>query len=300
MNQDNWVSDFSGSDKEFGENASIIDLDQNTKHHIVFVQEEIKLETAVNFSQYVYDKRLITIIGELHGTTFPCEGNSTTIEDYVNDVVNSNDESKILLEYNRNDDPMSTSSIVINNVYNTLKKNNRINHIIPFDERNFFLTPQYHFALYSQDLRVSSHNILSFSQKEIFDRYVTPYYVNNNAFNIDPNEYPPEAYSFFVNTYLPDIDNNFKYLLVNDLPRWDKDKKPLVTKLKNIWKKVTDFYILRELFKNDGTTEIIIILGDSHRVNIQSVMESANFKKLKKISGSKENCVSLFQTYKFN
>jgi hypothetical protein len=71
------------------------------------------------------------------------------------------------------------------------------------------------------------------------------------------------------------------------------------------WGKVMDFFIFREIFKNDHTTEYIIVVGINHLLNIKSVL-GIDTKEQSALGIDTEeqsallNCVNTLDTYIIN
>ena len=69
--------------------------------------------------------------------------------------------------------------------------------------------------------------------------------------------------------------------------------------LKDNWKEVVDFYILRELLKEGETDEYVLVVGDMHYAHIQKSLDllttTIGPNQTHKGAG---DCVKLFITYR--
>src|SRR6056300_651623 len=111
-----------------------LDFEEKTKKTIVAIDTKDQLNSAVAFAQYLFkDIHLITIIAEKHTKTFSCEEPSITIAEYCKRKILDNPNCKILLEYNKDNDPLTIGSHSIRSVFTELKRLNKTNHIIPID-----------------------------------------------------------------------------------------------------------------------------------------------------------------------
>ena len=264
---------------------------------IVFFQGNNYLDSAIKFSQYIYDNRkLVTIIGEDHNLTFTCNQNPMSIAEYVKKIVMKNKNSKVLLEYNEGNNPLLINSSAISSTYKMLLKNNKSNHILPYDNRSYMLHPDNQNYLYTR-------NLTSLSPPSIRLKYIAPFMdrvdidtpLFPNPFKITGN-YPPSVVKYLFDIYLPSIKSNFVY--IEKMLRAHNIKYNNITRLlRETWKKIADFYILAEIFREDTINEIIIIAGDVHQKHLHEILNKSLI--LTNQIGSPTNCIKLFETYTF-
>jgi hypothetical protein len=268
------------------------DLEKRTGKDVIFVETNFQLESTTSFSQYIFkDIRLITLVSELHDQHFSCKDPSLTIDQYCKMAVMRNTKCKIMLEYNQGDDPTRIGSHAVRSTYDTLKKAGKDNQIIPFDSRMFFLTPRG-----QNDLYGSGFSYYDTPQK-IEDMFIKPFY---EKWNNDPalfslhGDYDKNICEYLVNSYFTDIKHSFEHATSSLKTKSPQEVNKI---LKDSWKKVADFFILRDILKNDTTDEYIVVLGDSHRKNIQQILSNSFTTQLNNKTGKQGDCINLFQTY---
>lgn len=284
-------------DKEVDENWYVlkeVDFEEKTGKTLVAIETKEQLESAVAFVQYLFkDIHLITIIAEKHTNTFLCEKPSMTIAEYCKKKILDNSNCKILLEYNKKNDPLTIGSHSINSVFTELKSINKIDHIIPIDIRADFITSNLQNVLYDND-----NNFNMYTYKEIGEKFIDPFFKNQKLFDLEqPMLYDEKIKKFMFTDYFQDIVNSFYYTAA--MLRNQEDRKIIKLILKDIWKKVMDYFILGYILKNDDIDEYIIIVGDAHYNNIKTVLYGDIFTQLNEQNGKKSSdCVKLFQTLK--
>lgn len=271
-----------------------LELQKRVGKQLLFVETDNQLESSVSFSQYIFSNmRLITLIGERHDKAFGCNSNGIPISEYCNNSVTRNPKCIVMLEYNSVDDPLRIGSEAIRTTYNTLNKAGKTNQIIPFDTRSFFLSSRG-----QNDLYGDGYNAYNTTEK-IGNAFIEPFYQkqreNPKLFNLEGN-YDKSAKKYLLHTYYPDLQKTFEYIAISLNKGNPKDINQM---LKDAWKKVADYFILRTILKNDDVDEYIIVVGDSHRINLQAVFTFPFFTQLNNQHGSSGNCVRLYQTYKF-
>lgn len=260
--------------------------------HVILVESKIQLNSAVAFSQYIYqDRILLTLIGEQHEHSWKCSHPSISVADYCEQAVKRNPRCKVLLEYNKGDDPLGIGSEAVRGVYASLNRIERVDAIIPFDVRAFFLGIQGQGDLYSGGF--GKYN----EWEEIRQTFIEPYFQkqrdNPTLFSLSP-EYPKKASDYLINLYVPDLTKTF-----HNIAGMFSNRSPqeVHLALKHAWKKVVDFYILRDILeKNDDVDEYIIILGNEHYLNLNIVLPGLA-SPLNKQEGSPDKCVNLYQSY---
>jgi len=270
-----------------------IENEKKIGNHILFVQSDIKLNSATSFAQYIFgQERLITLIGELHNHSWQCDKPSLSIAEYCEKALKHNSMCKILLEYNKGDFPKKIGSEAIRDVYIVAEKMGMENNIIPFDNRAFFLTFRGQGELYSD--RYYNYK----TWEEIGNTFIEPFYKRwrekPDLFKVGDN-YPVKIKNYLENQYVSDMDITFRTIagMLGKYPNEEIHKA-----LKDAWKKVADFFILRILLRNDSVNEYIVILGEAHFNNIRGVLVTAGVE-LGYSQGNSKNCVSMYQTYSF-
>ena len=273
-------------------------MNKETKKNIVFVESQEFIDSAVSFSQYIFDgKRLITIIGELHTTPFQCPQPSITIAQFCKNAVSRNDKCRVLLEYNKLDKgcpPSEWSACeVLTTTYNELKESNE-SQMIPSDIRPSFITRQ------EQNYLYGTHTRMDGEYKYIREKFVNPFTkifeITSLEINpilqkktskfLDQKNFHPLIYEFFKYYYLNNMIMRFRDIdkLIREkqeiyLPDGREVQGSIYERLKEAWAAVSDFFIMKYLFTiNDNINEYILIVGDGHRFNIQRAFEYINGK----------------------
>jgi hypothetical protein len=208
-----------------------------------------------------------------------------------------------MLEFNKsvpihNKKPQGIYSPAIQSIYSLFYDKNKLDYIIPFDERPFFLSPQGHKDLYGS-------NFSKVSYRDIEKRFVDPFGAKTSRhpylFKLTQGKYDSNIRNYLENNYVEDIE---KHLLWVKQAIKNKEKKEKIRfALRDIWKKVTDFYILRIIFREDTSiNELIIIMGNSHQDNLnklfKTMLNPGPLTFLNEQKGKKKgNCVELYNTY---
>ena len=267
-----------------------LDFEEKTKKTIVTIETKEQLNSAVAFAQYLFkDIRLITIIAEKHTKTFSCEKPSITIAEYCKRKILDNPNCKILLEYNEKNDPLQIESHSIRSVFAELKHINKTNHIIPIDIRSDFITNILQNVLYDNNC----NEYYKYKPEEIGQKFIEPFFQNAIKFKLDENLYDESIKKFMYDKYYKDILDSF-YEAATILR--NNGNSRIV--LKDTWKKVMDYFILKYILRNDDIDEYIIIVGDAHYNNINTVLSGGDiFIQLNEQNGkNSSDCVKLFQT----
>lgn len=280
-------------DKDVDENWHVlkeIDFEEKTGKTLVAIETKEQLESAVAFAQYLFkDIHLITIIAEKHTKTFICEKPNISIAEYCKRKILDNPNCKILLEYNENNDPLTIGSHSIRSVFTELKHINKTNHIIPIDIRSDFITSILQNVLY--DDKCNEYN--NYKPEEIGQKFIDPFFQNAIKLKLDENLYDESIIKFMRDKYYQDILDSFYHAAI-----MLKKNENIRIVLKDIWKKVMDYFILKYIFRNDDIHEYIIIVGDAHYNNIKTVLSGGDiFIQLNEQNGkNSSDCVKLFQT----
>lgn len=268
-------------------------------NHVVFVQTDEKLESAISFSQYVFNGiRLITLIGELHNTSFKCGDNvkSISICNYCKQAVSKNTKTRVLLEYSNGgkkckpDDPYQMNSYSIRSICKKIEKIGRKNQLIPLDKRPIFLSRKVQDDLYGKGWK-------KYKLHEDFKKaFIDPFFNNKEYFD----SIPP-----FLQTYYNKMVLFFKKIEKKISKKEDLDS--IHRELHDAWKLVADYFIIKEMLNDrNDVNEYILIIGEAHRINIDDVFDSLSKKthiKIQKLGstrhGKKNSCVELYETYQF-
>lgn len=273
-----------------------LDLEKKLGKHLIFIQSGIKLDSAFSFSQYIFKNiRLITMIGEKHEKSWPCPKPSISISEYCRQSVVRNPKCKIMLEYNKGDDATRIASKAIRDTYSELNRVGKLNVIIPFDVRAFFLGVEGQIDLYGL-----GYNKHATSWEQLGNDFIEPYF---SKFRTEPKLFALEEENYdsyirqYLDNYLKKIEQTFRNIAsyFNKIPGGKIHQM-----LKDVWKDVADFFILKYLLRNDDNTdEYIIILGMSHYDNLIKILKDTTINLVHRIGDSKD-CVKLFQTYRFD
>ena len=307
------------------------DQDGQRGRHLVIVDECRELNSATSFSQYTLNGRLITMIGELHDVSWECPNSPVSISDYVIGSVTRSGGCQVMLELNdymldvllrhvkdtgEQVEPDVMGSEAIREIIVGLFNAGRHDAIRPVDWRSFFLTPRGQHLLYNVDWAAdgsyeqTAPSSSNYNPETIGNQFIEPYFAKQRAdgrlFSIHVDDYDPNAARFLVDTYVPKLERNFTDTanLLRQVPTTTAATKRLLDKvqarLKDNWKEVMDFFVLRELLKTRGSDEVVIILGDMHYRHMQPII-----RRFATIIGQNQTdkragrCVKLAQTYRF-
>lgn len=244
------------------------------------------LRDILNLSQFTIDfpktdVKLITLIGEYHNEKIECgsypDEDIINIADYLKNISPSVNK-KVILEY---DKFLCSSESIVEcslNIKYTLenidfKKYKNIKKIA-MDFRTQFLGLKNQYILYS-----NPELILGYSTKDILNIYVDTFFLQISE---KSKFLKGEKYNKFVNIlfsdYLPRINSRFENMgrIISD--KWDemseKDKNDNIISLKKLWSDLSDYYILREFFKDENIEEYVIIVGKNHYDNIYNYLKT--------------------------
>lgn len=269
--------------------------EQHFREHLVMVEDEQELNSATAFSQYVFQgRRLITMIGELHSHSWVCNGHPVSVAEYITETVKRNRLCKVMLEVNPGVDPSMLGSDAIRETSASLHRIGRGDAIIPVDVRKFFL------GEYGQHILYDTVFQPGMPPEEIAHHFIEPFFKkardHPGLFSLMKEEYSEATALYLMRTYVPQLEANFRRTAsqLRRLPTLD-----IQNMLKNDWKEVVDFYILRELLKESETNEYVLVVGNMHYMHIQKSLEL-----LATPIGSNQthkgvrNCVKLFRTYR--
>jgi hypothetical protein len=244
------------------------------------------LRDILNLSQFTIDfpktdVKFITLIGEYHNEKIECgshpEEDIINIADYLKNI-SPEINKKVILEY---DKFLCSSESIIEcslNIKYTLenidfKKYKNIKKIA-IDFRTQFLGLKNQYILYN-----NPELIIKYSTKDILNIYVDTFFLQITE---KSKFLKGEKYNKFVNIlfsdYLPRINSRFENLgrVISD--KWsemsEKEKNDNIISLKKLWSDLSDYYILREFFKDENIDEYIIIVGKNHYDNIFNYLKT--------------------------
>ena len=257
----------------------------------IFVESSVNIDSAVALGQYLFNERLITVISEFHMNSFQCAKPSITISEYCATRLKENNNALVLLEYNKGNNPLVIDSDVIKDTFSRIQSDSNTDRIRPVDYRSSFIGHFGQQALYNGGMR-------NFTYQEIYDRLINPFFINMAYFELPSCMFSPNVIKFLysyvekIKIELENLRDNLESLCGEDIEQ----------RLKDVWMKVMDYFILREVFNNGNppnfdSNECIIVVGDSHRKNLQKVFRDVSLNKLNEQEGSATSCVNLFSTY---
>jgi hypothetical protein len=245
--------------------------------------EKQLINSARGISQFeIPGERIITVIGELHLMEFACE-NGKTIYEYCMDRVNANTNCKFLFEYQPdvNVNFKRIGSNIIQDVFIRNGENDVKSRCRGVDSRLQFLGNERQQKLYNDhDGFAATYG--NDNDALIHSDYVEVY-VNNRK---DPSETLCEKE---LRDYGDFIDNVFAEFS-RDTPTRDE--------LKWAWSMMMDYNVMWEMTRkcedDEIINEIIVVLGENHRVNIfQSMKDWECCELIKNVNNlSGEKCVT--------
>jgi hypothetical protein len=269
---------------------------------MVFSERDIKLQSALSFSQYVLflnskHMRLLTLIGEQHELEFQCKGPKQTITEYVLQTLSSNPNSEILLEIDPNfiqDKRRWPISIPIRGILKGASK--MIDRIGGYDWRNAWLDEDDREHLY-HDMKYMRR----LSKEDILSRYIKPFNAKyRDLMILRKDDYNSTAYEFLSVTFIANLKRSIKVIEKRVMRNWDSKgaREDLVVLLLHFWKDVTDWNLLKMILVISETNSIIAIMGEQHRKNLTRLFRNLTPLAEQKGSrvGSENGCMSLMET----
>lgn len=282
------------------------------------INSDLFLQGAESFSQYDINGHLVTVIGEFHMSSYvDCQNTPyTSVPDYM--VESSKQRgSKLLLEIfpGFKEQRLIIGSKNISDVYNKAKDQGvPDNKIIGFDLRKTILTSNSQDALYH-----SPGELLKLPSKAIAEVYILPL---SNGIGIISAMRPDikkfydgkkwiidrTKYEYLKNSYLKDIISHCASILIS-LEVWDsldmsnkKDvtaRSNVVQSIQDLWKKVSDYQIVKETFSLSGKDNLTIICGEAHASNLSAIFKDFKvFGSTKPPSiGKHQSCINLKGSY---
>ena len=300
-NIDKLEEDLEGIEKyleEFTEKLEEETLSKKEKYLLSYEIEQY-LDSATGFSQFLYNGKTITLIGEIHGKKWSCDKfPSMPICDYIVDAIEQDDSNcKVLLEYNRTENWMNLGSEQLRNIVQGLIDIDKSDKIIPFDERNYFLGRNNHTLLYHKDFNRLFVNNEEERKKWIFFSYIKPYYDKAYRFNINHSFFSRDLINLFEKDYRSviqkDLDALAKHINSADPKNYTKIQK----NLQYIWQRISDFFLLQQLLDNRNTDNYIVLLGDAHYKNLTFLLSQYTRKINSQVSSGKTDCIKIYKPF---
>ena len=98
-------------------------------------------------------------------------------------------------------------------------------------------------------------------------------------------------------TFFQDITSHFDN--IRDKLNKGEDLQNIRDGLWSAWKKVCDFFILKEVLGSDDIDEYIVIVGKNHTYNLDRILPSIPYVTTLNLQDGKNSsdCVTLFQSF---
>jgi hypothetical protein len=265
---------------------------------ILFSETDLYINGMFALSQLLLsDKKTFTIFGELHGKYWECNGNKLSPWEYCAKRISQNKNCLVLLEYNNNTSPKNISLIEsksITGIYQTLQKQNQTYKIIPYDIRPYFLGLDLQQSLYHSSFVTSKLENKQFD--DVKQKYIDSFFakVKENPKMFDTTKYNQQAKQILNKIYNSIIKEfNLISKQINT-----QTPKNITEKLKKVWQKVTDYFILTILLEDNDINEYIVITGMHHfdflTEELRSICFPVNLQDFEENRG-KNNCVAIYE-----
>jgi hypothetical protein len=310
--------------------------------NIVFVETKLNIHCAISFSQYIFNEKiLITFIGELHKEKFKCDGPSISIAEYCTNAVQRNKNCRVFLEFNKDEniDKLNLEGSTLKETFVSLRSRLMVSRIIAFDERPRLITRKKQDELYWLDWSSCSFNEGDFRgdvYKYILDYYIEPFktkdkiflyesseFINKGSYNQLQNYYQLflQKQLFAIEQFIKDEQSKFDVVQKKSESLTEEESKSLIKQflskslkiiqeryLQYFWAKVSDFYLLQELFTVNDCNECIVLLGEEHKRNICHLLDKFNeknkiYEKLNDYNNNgnsirdySKKCINIFKT----
>ena len=264
--------------------------------HFVAIQTNYMLDSSISFSQYIFkNKRLITLIGERHDLKWKCQEDSLTVAQYCKMAVERNQKCRVMLEFHPSVDPSTSQSESIKTIFTSLQSINKTSQIISFDKRDDFLTRFYHHNLY----QAPQEYFIDLGHKKVLNHYVKPFYDKFTLFGLNDATAgtTDKATRYLYDIFLKDLISRFEDIS-NKLNRHE-DLQNIRQELWHAWKKVCDFFILKDILGSDDIDEYIVIVGKKHTDNLNQILPTIPYLTRLNFQDGKNqsDCVTLFKSY---
>jgi len=231
----------------------------------------MRINSISGLSQYIIDGRVITIFGEYHDDRRKCVGDSTSISEFCETRVTSNEDVRFLLEYNDNmteGQGKMYGSEPVRHVFNSDENSPMRLRTTGVDLRLDYLTMLQQQSLYHRSVGFSPHDfaLIYNSSKEkigsVLDHTVCG------------------DYERLLDQYIIGVDKFFE----------DHKDNGSVLDMQWAWSFLMDYRILWEFTRTDtSSNEIIAVVGENHRSNLNKTLAKWRVKKI----NEHEKCVNV-------
>ena len=281
--------------------------------NIVAIEEKnTVLDYIHNLSQFLYNGKLITLIGELHEHRKAiCDKNNViSVGDYCYKELSMNTNCQIILEYHFTEKkPETLQTITLKNTYKkcSCKFSDKI---VAGDFRQDILTHTQQGDLYNNDV------FWKFHSSWIHDNFIKPFLSKKDdyfSFLVREN-YQSKVFDILMNEKLRIIDSmnimgnelthsshiNYKRNIDPDQQEGDfrmRIKKGLMIS----YQRLCDIKILGIILSLKSiVTECIVIIGMAHFEYLYTYLKQISDITLTERTTEKNNCVSLYRSYVWN
>ena len=294
---------------------------KSSDDHLLFIESDTKLQSTLSFVQYVINvsttdipkRRLVTLIGEAHNRAFTCgTDKETSITDYAINTLRDDKNSEVLLEiYPKliGERPESwPHSVPIRGILGRVKGTSLEGRVKGYDWRWEFLR-EYRFSLYEES---KQDELSRLTQSILVDKLIDPFIqgFSKQHFDLYKSLYSPSKLKFLERDYLKSIGDNFEavrqkiispkwntmnasgYKLASWVPRY---RKKVLGEIQDIWKQVTDWYILKDVLAYSSIDSVVVIAGHAHIKNLDDILKKS-IRISHQMTGAAGNCVSLYRT----
>ena len=297
-----------------------MELEPDKEDFVICEGDPICIYPIVGLFQILVDtgddnKRLITLLGESHGLLdVEPPNNAVSVRDYVLYVLESNrHHARIGLEIGKNDTEIKDySSPNIDNILK-LRSAGFAENIIGMDIRRLILEDKQD-LLYIHKLFVDEYGhpvskdiintlILSkpggmYSMENLVTEAIEKGFVSdvklseNSQLILKSFADEIEAMITQFNMRSSGLINTYNLLLedYNNSEFFEKWTEDLVKPLEDLWQKINDYFILRDILaQNKSINEIVIVIGFYHAENIANILSKNHDNRLLRDS---TNCIS--------
>lgn len=311
-----------------------MDHSEEMKNELIWYESDYYINSITNLSQYILPGYfLTTLIGELHGYEWKCPDPSGSIADYVKDRINNNKNIKIMLEVASNFKDLNlnlsrSGSQAVRDIYTSFvdQKNVLDDKFLPYDNRFRLLGYRNHEYLYQ-----ATDDFRQIKREQIKDIYIESlhYHLRHRKFDVYEEQLIHPSFRRRLDSLLGGIDTSMKNLarlLFQEKKSQKTEKRLAIIKankdgkqrkrrvpppdyevskvyirdqLRRVWQEICDFFVIKELYTNNGITEYIFVGGQAHYLYIKKEL-SETLKTLSVLQGSHWDCVNLYGSYKFN
>ena len=281
--------------------------------NIVAIEEKnTVLDYIHNLSQFLYNGKLITLIGELHEHRKAiCDKNNViSVGDYCYKELSMNTNCQIILEYHSTEkNPDTLQTITLKNTYKkcSCKFSGKI---VAGDFRQDILTHTQQGDLYNNDV------FWKFHSSWIHDNFIKPFISKKDeyfSFLVREN-YQSKVFDILMNEKLRIIDSmnimgnelthsshiNYKRNIDPDQQEGEfrmRIKKGLMIS----YQRLCDIKILGIILSLKSiVTECIVIIGMAHFEYLYTYLKQISDITLTERTTEKNNCVSLYRSYVWN